>query len=171
MKHLNTQELVSTLKSFPNNDIETFPYLGQDLVTIHKWRYSPCNDSFALFFHGDENTLSEADIYQMYGNVFWCVKPFFFLKGNTEKLLAVRLVESLIVCGHIEDVICEYGINDIRICEHCHQPMNEGWIVDDFRTFCSDECLLEEFPNIDIDHSREGTSDGDSTAYWTSWEG
>lgn len=85
--------------------------------------------------------------------------------------LALLLVEELRKQGALEDVICEYGIETVRECTHCHELMNEGWIFHDYETFCSDECLMCEHPDVDIKYLKEHASDEDSVAYWTAWEG
>ena len=108
---------------------------------------------------------------RLYGNQHWYVKPFFSLNDDHEKQLANRLVEELIELGRLEDIISENEIKNVRVCEHCHHLMNEGWLVDDIRTFCSNECLLSTFPNINISEWQANATDDSSSAYWTAWEG
>lgn len=48
--------------------------------------------------------------------------------------------------------------------------MDEGWLVDDIRTFCSDGCLQAEFPNADLDVLKAEAGEEGCWAYWTKWE-
>ena len=40
MKWINTQELVSILKRFPNKQIDSLAYLGNNVTSAHRWEYS-----------------------------------------------------------------------------------------------------------------------------------
>lgn len=170
MKWINTQELVSILKRFSSKQIEVSVYLGYNLTSAHCWEYSPSTDCFVHYIGTTSKSYSETELFRLYCNQHWKVKPFFFLKDNQEKQLAVRLVEELVMLGHLDDIIGEHEIGNVRICEHCHHLMDEGWLVDDIRTFCSNECLQNEYPNINISELKAHALDVKCWAYWTKWE-
>jgi len=90
---------------------------------------------------------------------------------NNEQQLCALFVEELRKRGALEDVICEYGIETLRECTHCHTLMSEGWIYHGYETYCSDECMLAEHPDEDIDSLNYHASDDASDTYWTKWEG
>ena len=170
MKWINTQELVSMLKRFPNKQIEVSAYLGQNVTSTHCWECSPNMNSFILHIGGVSKSYSETEMFRLYNGQYWKVKPFFTLKDNHENQLATRMIEELVTLGYLDDIISEYEIDDVRICEHCHHLMDEGWLVDNIRTFCSDECLTYVYPNINIAELQSHSLDADCLAYWTKWE-
>jgi len=90
---------------------------------------------------------------------------------NNQQRLSVLLVAELRKRNALEDVICEYEIETLRECTHCHKLMDEGWIYHGYETFCSDKCLLEEYPDENIKDLKQYASDDDSDTYWTKWEG
>lgn len=92
------------------------------------------------------------------------------MKKKTDPKLALRLVDILREQDVLQDVIYEYGIDSLRVCEHCGILMNEGWMYDGRETFCSDECLLAKHPAEDINDLNIHASDNDSKTYWTTWE-
>lgn len=171
MKWINTQELVSMLKRFPSKQIDSLAYLGNNITSAHRWEYSTELNVFILTIGNVAKSYSEAEMFRLYCNRYWNVIPFFFLRNDLEKQLANRLVEELIVLGRLEDIIIDNGIDNLRVCEHCHHLMNEGWLVDDIRTFCSNDCLLSIFPNVNIPGLQSNATDDNSSAYWTAWEG
>lgn len=171
MKWINTQEFVLILKRFPNKQIEASAYLGFNVTSVHRWKYSSDTNRFMHTISNVSKTYSEIEFLRLYGNQHWMVKPFFSLKDDHEKQLAIRMVEELIMLGRMEDIICENEVNNVRVCEHCHHLMNEGWLVDDIRTFCSNECLLNTFPKVNIAELQANAIDENNSAYWTVWEG
>lgn len=170
MKLINTQELVSILKRFPNKQIVSFAYLGNNITSAHRWEYSTDLNVFIHTIGNVAKSYSEAEMFRLYCNQYWNVTLFFSLRNDHEKQLAIRLVEELIVLGRLEDIISENEINNMRVCEHCHHLMNEGWLVDDIRTFCSNECLLSTFPDVNISGLQSNATDDNCSAYWTAWE-
>lgn len=72
-----------------------------------------------------------------------------------------------------EHLIESYNLESIRICEHCGAPMFEGYLVDDFNTYCGEECVKQgkgwsdEVFEEKISHAEEE----DAPIYWTMWEG
>ncbi len=171
MKWISTQELVSMLKRFPNKRIEASAYLGHSVGSAYCWEYSINTNHFMLNIGTTAQSFTETEMFRLYGHLHWNVKPFFSLRNGHEKKLANRLVEELVMLGCLEDIICENAIDDIRVCEHCLHLMNEGWLVDDSRTFCSNKCLLSTFPHVCISELQTNATDDNSSAYWTVWEG
>lgn len=90
---------------------------------------------------------------------------------NNQQQLSLLLVEELRKRNALEDVICEYEIETVRECTHCHKLMNEGWIYAGYETYCSDECLAAAHPEEDLNYLNHHASDDDSVTYWTDWEG
>lgn len=85
--------------------------------------------------------------------------------------LASLLVEELRKRGALEEVVCDYGIETVRECNGCHRLMDEGWLFRGYETFCSDECLIQAHPEVDLEVLRSEASTNDSDSYWTTWEG
>ena len=170
MKWINTQELAFILKRFPNDQIEASAYLSYSDISAHCWEYSSNINGYIHHIGTASKSYSEAELLRLYNGQYWKVKPFFSLKDNHEKQLAVRMIEELIMLGHLDDIISEYDIGDVRICEHCHHLMDEGWLVDDILTFCSNECLLQAYPNTNLSDLQSHALDADCLAYWTKWE-
>ncbi len=112
---------------------------------------------------------TDSELYLTYDQQHWKVSPFFHLRGEKERHLAIGLVEELITLGALDDILSDYCVEDLRLCEHCHQPMREGWLADDIRPFCSDRCLLSAYPDALID-GEQAFEGGNDFAYWTAWE-
>lgn len=89
---------------------------------------------------------------------------------NNQRLLEKLFVEELRKRGALEDVICEYEIENVRECNCCHRLMNEGWIYHGFETYCSDRCLMSAHSDENLDELRKNANDDDSDTYWTMWE-
>lgn len=179
MKWINTQDLVSILQRFPNEQVAASAYLGCGISSAHLWSYSA--EEKCLLHTMDEKCFrhtiatksrcySEVELYRLYGDYHWKVEPSFYLRDDHEAQIAVRLVEELGTLGRLEDMISESELDNVRVCEHCHHLMDEGWLVDDIRTFCSDECLRSAYPKIDMDELQAHALDSDCRAYWTRWE-
>lgn len=90
---------------------------------------------------------------------------------NKQRTLEKLLVEELRKRESIEDVICEYNIESLRVCNTCHRLMNEGWIYNNCETYCSDKCLMKSHPDENIAKMKERASEDYSETYWTVWEG
>ena len=170
MKWINTQEFISILKLFPNQQITVSAYLGHSVTSVHCWEYSTSTKCFIHHIRTAYKSYSETELLRLYSNQHWKVKAFFCLRDSHEKQLAIRMVEELVMRGCLDDIISEYEIDNVRVCEHCHHLMDEGWLVDNIRTFCSDECLQSAFPDAKISEMRKLSLDTDSWAYWTKWE-
>jgi len=91
--------------------------------------------------------------------------------NEEQKRLAILLVEELKKHGALDDVITDYNVESVRVCRHCHKLMNEGWLVEDIETYCSDECFLAACPEMtQEDINALDTDDENTIAYWTAWE-
>ncbi len=121
---------------------------------------------------------SELPTTGMQGYINSTVKEELVRKGNSEDE-AEQICKSFIEYPALRESIIERNdLDSIRICEHCGAPMNEGYLVNDMWTFCSEECTraallspeygwTEETFNNHLAHADEE----DSVIYWTQWEG
>lgn len=64
-----------------------------------------------------------------------------------------------------EDFIMENDIETLRVCYTCGKFISEGYIYNDFETYCSDECFIADHGKATFDGA------GDDELYWTAWEG
>lgn len=121
---------------------------------------------------------SEVPSTQMQGYINSTVKNELVRKEHSEDE-AEHICKSFIEYPTLRESIIERNeLDSIRICEHCGAPMNEGYLVNDFNTYCSEECVkaallspeggwTEEIFNEHLAHADEE----DSVIYWTQWEG
>lgn len=121
---------------------------------------------------------SEFPSTQMQGYINVTVKNELVRKGHSENE-AEQICKSFIEYPALRENIIEHNeLDSIRVCEHCGAPMNEGYLVNDMWTFCSEECAkaallspeygwTEETFNECLAHAEEE----DSVIYWTQWEG
>ena len=121
---------------------------------------------------------SELPTTDMQGYINSTVKEELVRKGHSEDE-AAQICRSFIEYPSLRESIIERNdLDSIRICEHCGAPMNEGYLVNDFNTYCSEECAraallspeggwTEETFNEHLAHADEE----DSVIYWTQWEG
>lgn len=121
---------------------------------------------------------SELPTTGMQGYINSTVKEELIRKGHSEDE-AAQICRSFIEYPALRESIIERNdLDSIRICEHCGAPMNEGYLVNDFNTYCSEECAraallspeggwTEETFNEHLAHADEE----DSVIYWTQWEG
>lgn len=121
---------------------------------------------------------SELPTTGMQGYINSTVKEELVRKGHSEDE-AEQICKSFIEYPALRESIIERNdLDSIRICEHCGAPMNEGYLVNDMWTFCSEECAraallspeygwTEETFNNHLAHADEE----DSVIYWTQWEG
>lgn len=169
MKWMNTKELVSLLKRFPNEEVEVVDYQDGSLASALFGMKADGEKYFRLTWDGETKTYSEAEVLRSYGNRYWKIVSSLFLRSEHERQIALRMVEELGLLGCLDDIIAEHGLDNVRVCEHCHRLMDEGWLVDDVRTFCSDECLQIAFPDIRLSELLDDSHD-ECFAYWTKWE-
>jgi len=94
----------------------------------------------------------------------------FGFENNTKANLALSFVDALSSKGILDDVISTNDIESVRVCEHCGNLMNEGWVYEGIESYCSDACLKDAHPKIDIDMLKVHAIDDNSNSYWTKWE-
>ena len=75
-----------------------------------------------------------------------------------------------------EGIIEREELDSIRICEHCGAPMHEGYLVNDFDTYCSEACARASISEIgwtvqEFYENLAYAEDENSCIYWTQWEG
>lgn len=121
---------------------------------------------------------SEVPSTQMQGYINSTVKNELVRNGCSEDG-AEQICKSFIEYpAHREIIIERNELESIRICGHCGAPMYEGYLVNDYETFCCEECAkaamtspeggwTEETFNEHMAHAGEE----DSVIYWTKWEG
>lgn len=121
---------------------------------------------------------SEMPSTQIQGYINSTVKEELVRKGHSEDE-AAQICRSFIEYPALRESIIERNdLNSIRICEHCGAPMNKGFLVNDFNTYCSEECAraallspkggwTEETFNEHLAHADEGNG----VICRTQWEG
>lgn len=63
----------------------------------------------------------------------------------------------------------EWGL---RVCQHCGLVMSEGYLINGWATYCSDDCLIKGDNWVkSIEQFYEAYSDEDDDNYFTDWEG
>lgn len=66
----------------------------------------------------------------------------------------------------IEETISDFSFEQIvRVCSSCGKPMTEGFVINEDRYYCSQNCLDKNFTKEEFDSLFE-----DGFAYWTDWE-
>ena len=72
-----------------------------------------------------------------------------------------------------EHIIEKYNLGSIRICEYCGAPMFEGYLVDDFNTYCGEECVKhgEKWTDDVFEEKLSHVLEEDAPIFWTMWEG
>lgn len=91
-------------------------------------------------------------------------------ENNIEANLALSFVRALSAKGILDDVISTNDIEHVRVCEHCGNLMNEGWVYEGIENYCSDACLKAAHSEIDIDMLKVHAIEDNSNSYWTKWE-
>lgn len=170
MEWISTTEFIEMLKRFPNTKIRARRYLGSSIVSMHLWEYCKEQDKFCYHLDGKMKQLTERDFLRKFASEFWLPEQFFFLDDEKQKSLAVHLVEHLTMTGNLHWIVCECRVTFLRICDHCHKLINEGWMCGDTYHYCSDECLLAENPGITQVEFDKLVADDNSEIYWTEWE-
>lgn len=77
-------------------------------------------------------------------------------------------IEDFIYSTDVEekdDFITENEIENLRVCFNCGKFINEGYLYNDYETYCSDECFIKKHGRATFDGA------GDDELYWTAWEG
>jgi len=63
-----------------------------------------------------------------------------------------------------QDFLDWFAIYTIKVCDQCGRFMLDGYVVDDYLHFCSDDCLRRRYTPAEYD----ALYDAD-LAYWTDW--
>lgn len=118
---------------------------------------------------------SEVPDTDMCGYINSTVKNELIQHGKTEDE-AKQICNAFIEYPYLrQGIIDNNDLNTIRVCERCGKPMYEGYLVEDVRTYCSDECVLAKESWIDDVNDLRGQltfiDDEDSIIIWTKWEG
>lgn len=99
MKWMNTKELVSLLKRFPNEEVEVVDYQDGSLASALFGMKADGEKCFRLTWDGETNTYSEAGVLSSYGNRYWKIVSSLFLRSEHERQIALRMVEELWFAG------------------------------------------------------------------------
>lgn len=119
---------------------------------------------------------SEVPSTQMLGYIDSTVKNELIQKGHSNEE-AEQICKSFIEYPALRESIIERDeLDSIRICEHCGAPMNEGYLVNDFDTYCSEECARAATAEMgwtkeQFEQHLANADNEDSCVYWTQWEG
>ena len=72
-----------------------------------------------------------------------------------------------------QSIIDEWELESIRICDHCGKPMYEGYMWEDFNTYCSKKCVKEAngWPDSTFEEYIKHAEEENAALYWTKWEG
>lgn len=121
---------------------------------------------------------SEVPSTRMQGYIYSVMKDELVNKGHN-KDEAEQICRSFIEYPALRESIIERNnLDSIRVCEHCGAPMNEGYLVNDLNTYCSEECAkaallspeggwTEEIFN---EHLTQAGKEN-SAICWKQWEG
>ncbi len=72
--------------------------------------------------------------------------------------------------GVKDNIICDYDLDTIRLCDQCGELMHKGYVVDGCEVFCSRECIEGYHGKRETEEILETCGDDDSDTYWTEWE-
>jgi len=93
-------------------------------------------------------------------------------KGENEKDVAAICGAFINYPSSRQSIIDRFDLDSIRICEHCGRLMHEGYLKDEYYTYCSEECVKEacnlsdeEFFEM-VSHAEEDNA----PLFWTEWE-
>ena len=119
---------------------------------------------------------SEVPNTQMVDYINTTVNAELVRKGKTKED-ANRICKTFIDYPALRENIIEHNkLDSIRICEYCGAPMNEGYLVNDFDTYCSEECARAATTEMgwtteQFNQHLANADNEDSCVYWTQWEG
>lgn len=93
------------------------------------------------------------------------------IRNRCNKDDAERIVEMFISNPETrEDIIDEWDLNTIRVCGVCGKPMHEGWLLNEFDSICSDECICKS-QGWSAEDLKKLAEEESNDLYWTEWEG
>lgn len=76
-------------------------------------------------------------------------------------------IEDFILSTDVEEkdeFITDNDIESIRVCSNCGKLITEGYIYNDYETYCSDKCFIENHGKSVFDNADE------DELFWTDWE-
>lgn len=115
---------------------------------------------------------SEWPTTQMRNYINSTVKDELVRKGESKEDAALICKAFIDHPSARESIIDKNNLDSIRVCKHCGKPMCEGYLKDDFETYCSEECV-KEYCNLSDDEFENLVSyadEDDAPLYWTVWE-
>ena len=80
----------------------------------------------------------------------------------------VNDIEEFIYSTDIEekdDFITDNEIENLRVCFNCGKFITEGYLYNNFETYCSEKCFVSKHGKSIFDNADE------DELYWTTWEG
>ena len=103
------------------------------------------------------------------------VKNELIRKGKDEKEAAAICRSFIEYPALREGIIEREELDSIRICEHCGAPMHEGYLVNDFDTYCSEACARAATTEMGwteetFNKHLANAENENSCIYWTQWE-
>ena len=72
--------------------------------------------------------------------------------------------------GVKDNIICDYELESIRLCDQCGELMHKGYVVNGCEAFCSRECIEGYHGKRETEEILAACGDDDSETYWTQWE-
>lgn len=104
------------------------------------------------------------------------VKNELIRKGKDKKDAAAICRSFIEYPALREGIIEREELDSIRICEYCGAPMCEGYLVNDFNTYCSEACARAATTEMGwteetFNKHLANADNEDSCIYWTQWEG
>lgn len=72
--------------------------------------------------------------------------------------------------GVKDNIICDYELESIRLCDQCGELMHKGYVVNGCEAFCSRECIEGYHGKRETKEILAACGDDDSETYWTQWE-
>lgn len=76
-------------------------------------------------------------------------------------------IEDFILSTDVEEkdeFITDNDIESIRVCSTCGKLITEGYIYNDYETYCSDKCFIENHGKSVFDNADE------DELFWTDWK-
>lgn len=157
------------LRRFPNTEV-TARWSMDDREPRHRWSYLPDKKRFLHRWDGHIERSTEDITLHRYDGTHWNPQPFYHITDPKQQRLAIRMAEELVMKGMMESVISDCNIGFMRECGHCHALMDEGWLWNNWNTFCSDECLMAAFPSLTPEDLREIREDDSCLdTFWNEW--
>ena len=72
--------------------------------------------------------------------------------------------------GVKDNIICDYELESIRLCDQCGELMHKGYVVNGCEVFCSRECIEGYHGKRETEEILAACGEDASETYWTQWE-